>query len=313
MKGKMVYLLLIVTALFVAITSSSYAGVISSTNGKFQVGIGPDGELFDYSSGVGFLRVADGYDPIAPGTPRDSWGVSAGTTSGYADQAFYGVSNISSTSTYGANTASVSSWLNDGVSNLLQVNESYSFAASNVVEIQTTVSNLTSSTQSVLFRRDVDWDVAPTEFNEMINVPAQPSFVSSASYYGFENPDPTSTFMYQAAATGGTYGPGDQGGGFTLDLGSLASNTTSTFDIYYALNYRDQSGTDLTTELDGLGANYVITGYSSDGNMDTATNFAALGVSVPSTGPSPVPEPSSMVALAGGLFGMIGMIRRRKA
>ena len=60
---------------------------ITNSTGTFSVGIGPNGELFDDSTGVGIRRISDGYDPLAPGTPRDSWGVYSvsGAGSAYAD------------------------------------------------------------------------------------------------------------------------------------------------------------------------------------------------------------------------------------
>src|SRR3954449_9130998 len=64
--------------------------VIDSTSGAFSVGVGPDGELYDNTTGTGFRRNADGFDPLAPGTPRDSWGISANGVGAWADYQDFG-------------------------------------------------------------------------------------------------------------------------------------------------------------------------------------------------------------------------------
>ena len=48
--------------------------VITDPSASFSVGIDPSGALYDDSPVVGFRRLSDGYDPLAPGTPRDSVG-----------------------------------------------------------------------------------------------------------------------------------------------------------------------------------------------------------------------------------------------
>ena len=66
-------------------TQSHAAGLGDINSATDTVGVDQTGALYDGTTGVGFLRNSDSFDPLAPGTPRDSWGVSAGTVSGQAD------------------------------------------------------------------------------------------------------------------------------------------------------------------------------------------------------------------------------------
>src|SRR5438067_11899712 len=83
----------LVVAVCLAAALPARADVITSPDNAFEVGINPQstgtfnggGNLFDPNFAVGFLRTADGYDPIRPGTPREAYGVSAGSVGGYVD------------------------------------------------------------------------------------------------------------------------------------------------------------------------------------------------------------------------------------
>jgi len=284
------------------------AQTITSPSGGYVVGInGSVGNLFDVPSNIGFLRVADGYDPILPGTPREAWGIAAGAVSGYADPNFVGVLNVAANgSSFLANSASVSTFLNAGSGNLLQVDQSYSFAANNVLKIFTTVTNVSGSSQAVLFSRHVDWDIVPTPFAEVITVPAFGGSVLNASFFGFESPDPLVSFSSPGP---GVFGPGDLGAAFLLDLGSLANGDSISFNIFHGLSDPGQSEAGLTAQITGLGASYVITGADS-GAAGAPSNFAALAF-----GAVAVPEPTTwaligVVTLGTGAY---SWNKRRKA
>ena len=93
-----------------AVAAAAFAGqasaqVISDSTGQYSVGIGSNGELYDYASGVGFQRVIDGYDPLQPGTPRDSWSVASNLGAAYADQSDFGSAGLTTGVVAGANSA----------------------------------------------------------------------------------------------------------------------------------------------------------------------------------------------------------------
>ena len=218
-------------AVILLLAAQAHAAGLGDINSATDtVGVDPTGALYDGTTGVGFLRNSDGFDPLAPGTPRDSWGVSAGTVSGQADP-YYGayggtenlVSNGSSISG-GGTIAVTSDYLNGGAGNLLLVTQDMSFVAGNVLQIAETITNVSGSPQAVEFARDVDEDIAPTEYDEVTKAPGVPlGAVANASYYGFENPSPLVAYTH-SVGSGGTFGPADLGGGILLNLGTLPSS-----------------------------------------------------------------------------------------
>lgn len=284
-------------ALFVIVFLAVSGLQADITNGSFTVGIGPNGELFNYSPYIGFQRLSDGYDPLAPGTPRDSWGVTANGGSAWADQASYGSPGVASVSTGTLGTQTVTTT----TTNNLTVLQNYAFAALNILEITTTVTNNAATPSDVLFQRDVDWDVYPTEFNETSQGPPIGPPVIDSSYYGFENPDPAAAYFYSCAA--GCSLTGDLGGGIKIDLGTIAAGGSTTFRYLYGINSIGETPSGLIGQVDALGAYYDIATFSSDRN---ATNSAIIAVA-----PAAVPEPSSWALFLTVLSGVGLSLKRR--
>jgi hypothetical protein len=255
--------------------------VITDPTGSFEVGIDTSGVLFDSSTGIGFRRISDGYDPLEPGVPRDSWGIAySGPTSGeaQADPTDFGNdSEVTSLVSFAANSATV---VNTIGPEALVLTQFYSFAAENVLRIQEAVTNTSGASLAVLFQRDIDWDVAPTGEDEVTTIPSgMSSPVIDASFFGFENPNPSFGYGSSGYPAGGTSGPDDLGGGIKIGLGMLADNATDTFDYYYAISLLGQSQANLVTELSSVGATYSVLTDSSEGPCLTCgTNSAAIAI-----------------------------------
>lgn len=282
------------------------------TSGGYSAGIGPNGELYDNNTGVGFVNPV-GDDYIRPGTPRDSWGITGSTGSAYADYQYFGTSGIVSTlSAFGAATASLLTTTGFG----LTVKHDFNFFAPNILSVQQTVTNTgATAVNDVVFRRNVDLDVFPTEFNENITGPlGSNSDVVANSYYGFENPNPA--FAYGSPCGAACNVLGDLGVGIDLGLGTLAIGESKTFAYYYGLNQRGQTLDQLFAQAQGLGLNYLIGGQSSENGLypDLGAGSAFLGVSAIGTtaGPGAVPEPATWAMMILG-FGMIGGAMRRRS
>jgi hypothetical protein len=302
-------------------------GTLTNASGSFIAGINSDGSLYTNTSGVGIQRTADDFDPLAPGTPRDSFGVAAGGVSGYADEFDFGVSNLVANSplTFGAGntTASDSFFLNNGSGNILEVTESYSFVGpqSNIVDVHTTLTNVSGSATDVMYSHDVDWDVAPTEDFEITSASpgAFPSPITDGSSYGFENPDPTIPFISSTSGTTGPFGPGDLGGGFKADFGSVANGASVSFDVLEGISDSTQTNADLTAEVQALGATYSLTTYNSDNSGPPAgINSAVLafvpGATLPAGGgggsSTPLPVGAYTIPFAAVCAGLF--VRRMK-
>ena len=285
-------------ALFAA-SSAQAGGTISS--GPFTVGIGPNGELFDSGSYIGFLRNADGYDPLAPGNPRDSWGVTSSGGSAYADYQFYGTSGITSTA-YGstASTATALSVTTAGVN----VFQTYSFLQPNVLKVTERITNTTGGALTgVKFQRNIDWDVSPTPFSE--NSFANPIVgnVNDSTGYGFENPDPAVPYSFSFA--GGGNATGDLGGGINVTLGTLAAGGSDTITFLYGISQLGQDVNGLIGNVLADGAYYWVATQSSENGawpLGLGTNSAIIAVSAP--------EPSTWAMLALG-FAALGFAARR--
>lgn len=235
------------------VAATAMAGVIIDTTGTSRVGIGPNGELFDSAANIGFLRTADGFDPILPGTPRDSWGISANGNSAYADYRNFGTAGIDTTSaTYGVNSAVLNSTTSVG----LAVQQLFAFAAPNILSITGTVMNSTDATiASVLFQRDVDWDMTVDQYQEITSGAAVTRNVVASSYGGFEYPDPLGTFNYSCTA-GCVSSLGDWGAAIRISLGSLAPGESKSFRYLYGLGNVGQSPDALVAQAQGLGSYY---------------------------------------------------------
>ena len=319
-----------------ALASQASAQTISDPSGKYTVGIGANGELYDPGSGVGFLRNADGFDPLAPGTPRDSWGITTAGGSAYADQSNFGASNIvSSIKTLTASGAKVVTTTSTG----MQITQNYNFVSGNFLTISTMVTNLTESTTDVQFQRNVDWDVSPTAFNENTVGPftngATPQ-VTDSTANGFENPDPAVPYGFSCFA--GCNDTEDLGGGIKVDLGYLGSGQSLNFIYVYgtsgfaeSLSGGGPGGGGLVGQAFDLGATYVIgTQSSENGQFDLApfgdgsdtevgdgsglgSNSALIGFGMSYLSAGSVPEPTSWAMMLTGFLGLGALVRRRRA
>jgi hypothetical protein len=299
-------------ALLLAGSSLGHAGVlITSPGGQYAVGIGSLGNL-ELSSDHVFVRTSDGFDPIRPGVPREAWGVSANGIGGYADTAnssppFKNLVN-NGAPIYNANTAFISTFLQDAsLNNLLRIDQSYSFAAPNVLAIHETITNVSGVVQSTLFSRNVDWDFSSSN-NDLSTVDPLTGPIIQSSFGGFDTPDPTASFAFDAGPGGGKFGPADIGGGMRIDLGNLAPGASSGFTIYHALNFFGQPDAALRTQLTGLGADFIITG-DDPADPFGVTRSAAMAFAPDN---SAAPEPGSLVLLGLGLLSLGGYAWRRK-
>jgi hypothetical protein len=272
-----------------ALAAPASAAVKTSQNGLFQVGVGENGELYDAGAGVGLRRVADGYDPIAPGTPRDSWGINSVA----ADGQFLGSTVASTNNMVGVGGEAIT---DTGIG--FTIRQNYTFVGGgNILRIDALLSNDTTGALDAIFQRNVDWDIGGSE--TVFGPVGAANGVVDSSYFGFESPDPFTPYNFSCYF--GCNASGDLGGGIKINLGTLQAGGLRSFTYFYGLN---REGTDVNTliaDAQAAGAKYILAAQGDDGNS------AIIGIS------GAVPEPATWAMMLAGFFGLGSMVRRRRA
>lgn len=314
---------LLVGAALAIIAAAPAAQAVTISNGVFTVGIGPDGELYDPGSGIGFRRNSDGFDPLARGIPRDSWGLAwrdaasgALLGSAYADQSLFGSVGIAGPSVTHAvpSAAGVTTPLQGG----LVLGQIYQFAAplnivgtpaSNIIRIAEYVENTLAVPISITIQRDWDVDFATTTYPNNDNTRGGPGgkyLIIDSSYDGFEDPDPSTPYNFSCFA--GCNVDGDTGGGIKYALGTINKwflktiqpGEVATVDYYYGVNLPGQTVDQLISQAHVLGLDYGIATQS----LNNGENSAFIGIGV-----NNIPEPATWALMLTG-FGLAGLALR---
>lgn len=338
----------------------AHAGaVITNPEGTVALGVNDEGHLniagavpgsstFDGNGAIGLSYIthpaggpANFYnDGTAPGCLCEGWGVSASGISGYANVSTDGVVNLTSTgfsSTASTATASVK------VTSLpaLTVTQAYApateaGAAGVLFKDTVTITNTGLATLTdVKYVRVMDWDIPPTEFNEVVTIKGVPGALYNAITNpggnlelshddGFESANPLDA-VSDALNPGTTNtdftdllgSTSDHGAFFRFRFGDLAAGESKTFSIYYGATTTEASA---LTALGAVGIELFSLGQSSSGTGPTVGDpftfifgFKGVGgiVVVPPTGA--VPEPSTYGLIGAALLGAVVYLRRRRA
>lgn len=286
------------TACAAALAATSAGAVtFSDASGQYTLGIGPNGELYDTATGVG-LRNPAGADYIAPGTPRDSWGVTSNLGSAYADYQAFGTSGVvATTTTTGVNTATLVTTTNVGLS----VSQTYSFLSPNIVSVHETVTNIGLTTASdVVFRRNVDFDISPYPFVEDHTsgpIGGYP-LVRAATYDAFDDPDPATPFANICSPSCDQ--TGDLGAGIDIGLGNLAAGQSASVTYFYGINQPGQTLAQLIAEAQ---ADHIAFLIPDESLVNPGAAFLGVGL---------VPEPSTWAMMLVGMLGLGGALRAHR-
>jgi len=267
-------------------------------------------------------------DATAPGCYCEGWGLaltlptSTIPVSGYANVSggTAGLTLSSFTSTGTTALSQVSLTLAPAVT----VSHDYS-AVANGFKGKVTVKNTsaTDTVTNIVYRRAMDWDVPPTEFNEFVShygvvgnlIPAVGGKLLNASDNGFASSDPQTAAGFILPGSFNTdfvdLGPADQGSVFDFAFGDLAAGESLSFDIFYGA-FPDEAAA--LSALPPLALNLFSLGQSNkaggaDNNAPTYVfGFRGVGVSTPL--PANVPGPLPLVGCGAGL-GWSRALRRR--
>lgn len=235
-----------------AAASAHAGGVI--TYGETSLGVNEEGHLNFFGDGpgggltYGVFRAGVG-DAISPGCLCEGWGVSADTSGGsfstWASIDNGGIGNISG----GSFGVSGNQALSNVQSSVLPMDIRHNFGpslAADVFQVSVTLTN-TSATESlsnVTYRRSMDWDVPPSEFNEYVthrgveaNLVSNGGNVLYASDNGFAHSSPLNPAGQILGGTVNTdftdSGPADHGSVFDFSFGTLAPGESRSFNIFY--------------------------------------------------------------------------------
>ena len=247
-------------------------------NGVVQIGVNNGGHIDRFVDGVG-LRPLGGPDALSPGCFCEGWGVASngvvgGVITGFANQ-FGGTAGIEVDS-FASTADSAVSIVNlpTLAAPVITVEHDYHPSADTdkLYEVTVTITNESPDPLGdILYRRVMDWDIPPTEFDEFITIQGTgtTSKLIASGDNGFMVSDPLSL-----AGTPGGYelnagtfladfednGPDDHGSVFDFNFGTLASGESVSFNIYYGVA---ENEIDAEAALAAIGAELFSIGQSS--------------------------------------------------
>lgn len=291
-------------------------GITMTQNGAGgAVGVAIQADLTAYGRGPGL------YDATTPGCICEGWGVAInGTTGGGANTDTSpgpsdNISFVSFAST--ASTATVVTGLN-GTG--MQVTQAYQPSSSLALfkDYVTLTNNSSSTMTDVTYRRVMDWDIPPGEFDELVTIQGWgATSLIQTSDNGFT---PSNPLDGTSEISPGCYdsncnrtGPADHGALFDFDFGSLAAGQSVSFDIFYGAA---TSTVDALNALSAVGAEVYSLGQWGVGGTDGAPityAFGFAGVGGTPIPPAGVPEPASfgLIAIGSSLLALGRRLVRR--
>lgn len=292
-----------------AVTDANAGAVI--TSGPVSMGIFDQGHVGFAGVGLSFAGVGDA---LTPGCMCEGWGVAGNGIAGWASVDTGGVVNITVDSfTSTASTATSSVHLTSLPS--LTITQAYAPSAgapTTLFEDTVTITNTgVADITDVRYRRGMDWDVPPTQFNEFVTIgglPAANLIYSDDNGFTIVNPL-VASFPIVPGTVNTNFvdaGPADHGALFDFGFGTIAAGESKTFKIFYGAADSEDAA---MAALGAVSAEIFSLGQSNGGQRTGAPAtyiFAFAGVGgTPVPGPV-IPEPSTIVLLASGVAGLAG-------
>ncbi len=214
-------------------------------------------------------------DATSPGCLCEGWGVavtaSGSREAGFANEAS-GIGGLDG-GTFGSTVSTATSIVSLSDAPVEVIHAYGPSLAADVFQGQVTITNTstTETLEDVVYRRAMDWDIPPTEFNEFVthsgveaNLESAGGNVRFASNNGFADSDPRVAAGSLNPATVNVdfedIGPADQGSVFDFAFGDLAPGESRVFNIFYGSAANEA---DAEAALALLGADVYSLGQSS--------------------------------------------------
>lgn len=253
-----------------SIMSVSSPGAVIS-NGTVTLGLFGESHLTYNNVGLSF----GGNDSLAIGCYCEGWGVgdTISGVSGYANEAVDGgVQNMMLVS-FSSTASSANSVVRIG--STFQVTHNWHPSATpNLYEATVGITNISGAPVDAVYRRVMDWDIAPSYFYEYVTNQGTTDVINSTNS-GFNTANPLVAPGHSGATGQFTdYGPTDQGATFDFRIGTLAPGQSKQFRIYYgAANTEASALSALTT----VGAQVYSLGQPNGGQSTGAPNTYMFG------------------------------------
>ena len=303
-----------VAALLVGSGTASADALLSTADGNVTVGVNELGSLFNGDGGpMTGINYAGVGDALTPGCLCEGWGVSYGAAN--TGNVYAGsptnvdfVSFVTDGSTFATSVTTMDS---------LTVTQAYARPAGSGALIENTVTITNTGAVAltdVRYARNMDWDVPPTTFSEMVTIQRGGSTAllhSTNDGFSASNPLAPPGTLCGAPANSDyvDFGPCDHGAWFSFGFGTLDPGESITFSIFYGATANEALA---IAALAGVAAEVYSLGQNSRTPSvgDPATyifGFAGVG-GTPVTAPEPALMLLTGIAAAGAAYR-----RRRKA
>ncbi|MDU0353884.1 PEP-CTERM sorting domain-containing protein [Paraglaciecola aquimarina] len=246
-----------------------------------------------YRNGVG--------DSTSPDCLCEGWGIAA-TTDGNRVSGFASIDNGGGIGgltggTFGSTSSTATSEVNLSDADISITHAFGPSLAEGVFQVSVSILNNTGATISdLVYRRAMDWDIPPDEFNEFVthggieaNLESVGGNIRYASDNGFADVDPTTHADFINPETVNSdfvdNGPSDHGSVFDFTFGDLANGESRTFNIFYGSTANEAEA---MAAIDTLGVNAYSLGQYSGGADSEDGEFDCDGPCLASEDGSPI-------------------------
>jgi hypothetical protein len=334
---------------FAVLTASQARAQAVITNGKIALGVNAGGALniacssgapgteitarcLGGGNGVGVLNTLTNHESTYDGCTCEGWGAGV---SGGANNGLWDGQNTSSgpTTPTGAvtftSTATTATSTVD-VGGMFTITQFYHpSAVLDLYQVDVTITNTSGAdlgvgADGIRYRREMDWDIEPTAFDEYSTLhgvgatgllhSSDNGFVSSNPFLALTDDGcaPTSTLDVDFYHSG----PCDHGAAFDFGFPALAAGASQSFSIFYGA--ADNEATALA-DLGAVSADDVYSFGQSDScprgddacvAREETFIFGFKGIKGATT--LGTPEPASIALMGTGLVGLAGFARRRR-